>query len=109
MNTTSQNKFDHMSTIIEAMREQKPIQCRPLGSLLDDDWKDTLNSDPNFLHYEYRIKPDHNRYRVGLFRDELDEKCDPKLFVIHEYEASGFTKGSPYFVKWLTDWIEYEV
>lgn len=51
---------------------------------------------------QYRVKPVTRKYRVALMerggphasRDEVD---------------AAMLEKHPYFVRWLTDWIEYEV
>lgn len=66
-------------------------------------WIDTKDNNPAWEDCnEYRVKPATRKYRVALMerggphasRDEVDA-------AMHEQH--------PYFVRWLTDWIEYEV
>ena len=51
---------------------------------------------------EYRVKPPAKKYRVALFNDHTCV-CTADNAV----DASAYEKDSG-FVRWLTDWIEYQ-
>ena len=68
-------------------------------------WCDVTTSTPAFIEdWEYRIKPPAKKYRVALFNnnngDVYTNTADTPAAA--GYEQHGF------FVRWLTDWIEYE-
>lgn len=65
-------------------------------------WCDIVKSIPFFMGDKYRIKPPAKKYRVALFNDYT-----------RVYTADNMNDASSYekersFVRWLTDWIEYE-
>jgi hypothetical protein len=51
--------------------------------------------------YNYRVKPETKKFRVCLIRQTNGETRS--YCVSSESEA-----GNSHFIKWLTDWIEYE-
>lgn len=95
--------YDHMIEILTALKEDKDVQYRTGGV---DDWilhnKDDL---PKFHFYVYRIKPDVVRCKVGLFKDETNFTYTD---IIQEYAIRRCELDDASFVRWLTDWIEYE-
>ena len=69
-------------------------------------WCDVVKSIPFFdKDWEYRIKPPPKKYRVALFR-KYDE-ASIVMAVTSQSGADNF-ESMPSFVRWLTDWIEYE-
>ena len=94
--------IDHMREVLEALKSGKKIEfCDSSG-----DWSD-LPEDviPNFSKIVYRIKPEQRKYRVGLFNNSGDYY--PML--VDNEEVVKDTEADPEFVRWLTDWIEYNV
>ena len=51
---------------------------------------------------EYRIKSNTEKYRVALFKKNITLTSD------NEEQSKVFEKSTN-FVRWLTDWVEYEV
>ena len=67
------------------------------------DWKKT--DTPSWQEdYEYRVKPPAKKYRVALFKDP-----DYYTSTADMQEDAAYYENCPVFVRWLTDWIEYEV
>ena len=91
-------RHKHADVII-AWAEGKDVQ---VWDELHSEWR---KSAPFFTGNKYRIKPPAEKYRVALFRR-------------HNYETLAVASNSPVtaenyesmpdFVRWLTDWIEYE-
>ena len=57
--------------------------------------------------YEYRVKPPTKKYRVALFQNSNNGNyytvvADTQDAAVCYVDALGF-------VRWLTDWVEYEV
>lgn len=54
---------------------------------------------------EYRVKPPTKKYKLALF----DRHCETSFVKAanNEFEAGEYEK-SRNFIRWLTDWIEYE-
>lgn len=91
--------------VIKAWADGAIIQFRPQGTKWA--WENCCNNNPNWLNnYEYRVKPQTQKYRVGLFRINESHKTT----CLFQQEASA-QEAEKYhnFIKWLTDWIEYEV
>lgn len=53
--------------------------------------------------YEYRVKPPAKKYRVALFKDPGYYTSTADM-----QQDAAYCEGLPEFVRWLTDWIEYE-
>ena len=69
-------------------------------------WGDVPGTPTWREEWDYRIKPLAKKYRVALFKDALNGNT---------YPGTVATTGKAYycekdgsFVRWLTDWIEYE-
>lgn len=56
--------------------------------------------------YEYRVKPPARKYRVALFKYP---GVAAVVSVANSEEDAGRYEENPQFVRWLTDWVEYEV
>ena len=65
-------------------------------------WCDMVLADPDFMADKYRIKPPAKKYRVALFNDYTSVYTADNT-----KDASAYEKERS-FVRWLTDWIEYE-
>jgi hypothetical protein len=87
--------------LIKAWADGAEIQYRINGG----SWFDIQR--PNWGDYtEYRIRQNKRKYRVAELQDvshksiytsTADTLVDEKIFI-----------ESPHFVRWLTDWIEYD-
>jgi len=66
---------------------------------------DVVAEVPNFTGEKYRIKPPAKKYRVALFRRHNDE---PLVVASNSQVTADNYESMPDFVRWLTDWIEYE-
>lgn len=73
-------------------------------SLLSGTWVD-LDGEPLWKKdTKYRIKPEVMKYRVAIFLYGSNTTFSANS----EKQAKDWQQNS-HFVKWLTDWIEYEV
>lgn len=54
--------------------------------------------------HEYRVKPPAKKYRVALFKDSTGGYTS----TADNQETSNDYEGMHHFVRWLTDWVEYE-
>ncbi len=94
--------YNYMIEILTALKEGKDVQYRAghsSGWVLHDEV-----DIPNFDKYEYRIKPDTVRCKVGLFKDETNFMYAD---LIQEYAFERTESDNESFVRWLTDVIEY--
>lgn len=83
--------------LIKAWADGAKIQFR---SRSDSEWMDIHT--PNWVEYgQYRVKPEVGCFRVGL------TTVGPR--VLHHKTHEARFKSSKHFVRWLTDWQEYEV
>lgn len=66
-------------------------------------WCDMVLADPDFMADKYRIKPPAKKYRVALFNNGsiYTSTADTQ-------EDVDFFEAAHGFIRWLTDWIEYE-
>ena len=55
---------------------------------------------------EYRIKPPAKKYRVALFKDTYSGNI--YTGTADNLEDANFFEKDQGFIRWLTDWIEYE-
>ena len=95
-------RHKHAHAII-AWAEGKDIQ------VWDEDtkrWHDIVGKFPLFNEDRgYRIKPPANKYRAALFKYH---NIGAAVSVANNEEDGEFFELSPRFVRWLTDWVEYE-
>ena len=66
-------------------------------------WCDITIQDPTFAGEKYRIKPPAKKYRVALFLNE-----EPLAVAANTQATADTFEPLPNFVRWITDWIEYE-
>ena len=96
-------RHKHADVII-AWAEGKDVQVR---APLAEKWSDLSIATPNFYEdWEYRIKPPAKKYRVALFRKYKDN--EPLVAAVNSQVTADNFESMPGFVRWLTDWIEYE-
>ena len=95
-------RHKHADVII-AWAEGKDVQ---VWDDIKDMWDDVTVEAPTFTFKKYRLKPPPKKYRVALFKDgfsgDTHTNTAETLNEAESYEAV------PNFVRWLTDWIEYE-
>ena len=95
-------RHKHADVII-AWAEGKDVQVRDEGT---NRWYDVRGKFPLFNEdREHRIKSPAKKYRVALFHKHGYE---PLTVTANSSEVAKNYKSMPGFVRWLTDWIEYE-
>ena len=95
-------RHKHADVII-AWAEGKDVQVRDEGT---NRWCDVKTSNPLFVEdWEFRIKPPANKYRAALFRRH---NYDPLVVACNSSEVAENYESEHLFVRWLTDWNEYE-
>ena len=95
-------RHKHADVII-AWAEGNDVQVRDEGAKC---WCDVKTSTPAFIEdWEYRIKPPAKKYRVALFRHAGEE---PLAVAANSQVTADSLESTMGFVRWLTDWIEYE-
>ncbi len=103
------NPYYNIENIIKvstAIKENKDVEFRSTFGGCWGKYIHTENRLPNFELYNYRIKAVSNRYKVGLFKgtDNIP------YFLVFTTDTSAFVQEyNDDFVRWLTDWVEYEV
>jgi len=92
-------RHKHADVII-AWAEGKDVQVRDEGT---SRWYDIKGKFPLFDEdREHRIKPPAKKYRVALFNNYTCVCTADNM-----NDASSYEKDTG-FVRWLTDWVEYE-
>ena len=95
-------RHKHADVII-AWAEGKDVQVRDEGT---SRWYDIKGKFPLFNEdREHRIKPPAKKYRVALFCKHNEE---PSAVTANSQVTADSFEAMPSFVRWLTDWIEYE-
>lgn len=97
--------------IIKAYADGCPLQFRNID--FDDEWIDVLDGEgfdsPNFNipNIEWRVKPSAVKYRIAMYFDH--NKSNNYYALLHNSDTSTeeTTSKHPYFVQWLTDWVEF--
>ena len=93
-------RHKHADVII-AWAEGEDVQ---VWDKLHSEWGDVATKSPTWREdWEYRIKPPPAKYRVALFRAQT-----PHTYTANTQEGARIFDKSPRFIRWLTDWIEYE-
>ena len=93
-------RHKHADVII-AWAEGKDIQIWDEGTKR---WYDIVGKFPLFNEdRKHRIKPPANRYRVALLN-----KGSIYTSTADTQGDADFFEAAPGFVRWLTDWVEYE-
>ena len=94
-------RHKHADVII-AWANGAEIECRPH---IDGDWV-VVTSPPRWVeNYEYRVKPPAKKYRVALFKNPGSQAA---ASIANSAEDAHRCENARHFVRWLTDWIEYE-
>ena len=70
-------------------------------------WCDIVMDIPFFMGDKYRVKPTAKKCRVALFRLSTEGPSTYTTFTDTQEEANSYERHIR-FVRWLTDWIEYE-
>jgi hypothetical protein len=87
--------------VIVAWAEGKDVQAR---SPISGEWSDLSRTMACFYEdWEYRIKPSIKKYRAALFTEPTEG-----VFVANSAEQEASYEEFPNFIRWLTDWVEYE-
>lgn len=96
-------RHKHADVII-AWANGETVQVR---SRVTGEWVDLEFTTPTLNDEEYRIKPKVviQRGRVALMRDGYRNFIRTSPTELHALKM----EGHPGFIRWLTDWIEYEV
>ena len=95
-------RHKHADVII-AWAEGKDVQVQDEGT---NRWYDVGGKFPIFNEdREHRIKPPAKKYRVALFRHAGEE---PLAVTANSQMTADNFEPLLGFVRWLTDWIEYE-
>ena len=95
-------RHKHADVII-AWAEGKAVQVRDEGT---SRWYDIKGKFPLFNEdREHRIKPPAKKYRVALFRHAGEE---PLAVAANSQVTADSLESTRGFVRWLTDWVEYE-
>ena len=94
-------RHKHADVII-AWAEGKDVQ---IWNSINKRWVDLVLSNPNFRADKYRIKPPAKKYRVALFESDTSVYYTSTA---DTPEDANFYEKDRGFVRWLTDWIEYE-
>ena len=93
-------RHKHADVII-AWAEGKDVQVWDEGAKC---WCD-VKAAPSFMGEKYRVKPPAKKYRVALF------ESDTSIYYTSTAdtpEDADFYEKTTGFVRWLTDWVEYE-
>ena len=98
---TMGQRHKHADVII-AWAEGADVQVWDEGAKC---WCGVVPSTPYFMGDKYRIKPSPKKYRVALLRNRDEE---PRALAANSQETADNLETMPYFVRWLTDWIDYE-
>ena len=93
-------RHKHADVII-AWAEGKDVQ---VWDFTQNAWGDVTTESPTWCEcWKYRIKPPPKKYRVALFKNDTSTYTN----TADTPEDAEFCE-MPNFVRWLTDWIEYE-
>ncbi len=104
------NKPHKYADVIKAWADGEEIQHRFSPEYAWRDWRQ-LDAIANFDEpkLEWRVKPKTKKgqYRVALFKYPitLDNPC---VEVCQITDMNSTWEKDLYFIKWLTDWIDYE-
>jgi len=94
-------RHKHADVII-AWAEGKDVQ---IWNSINKRWVDLVLANPNFRADKYRIKPPAKKYKVALL---LNDDNEPYTVSVNNQDYADIIEQRTDFVRWLTDWIEYE-
>ena len=94
-------RHKHADVII-AWAEGKDVQ---VWDSINKRWVDLVLANPNFRADKYRIKPITEKYRVALL---LNDDNEPYTVSLNSQDYADIIEQRTDFVRWLTDWVEYE-
>ncbi len=103
------NPYYNIENIIKvstAIKENKDVEFRSTFGCCWGKYIHTENSLPDFQLYDYRVKSKVKQYRLAVL---LDCNKEPFVFTVNDIKSEIPTENNVIFVKWLTDWAEYEV
>jgi hypothetical protein len=100
LNTMCNSKHKHYDVIM-AWASGNLVQHRQSQEKEWKDYPDTPISPGWQEDYEYRIKPATEEYRVYLTNSGV-------VYICHSRDSEYVTQSSSIFLRWLTDWTEYE-
>jgi hypothetical protein len=90
--------------IIQAFAAGKTVQYRHQDSF-DSEWRTVDNPTWSNGHI-YRIKPETRKFRVCLLRDPIRARA----WLVNSTDLDvNKVESYPNFIRWLTDWVEYEI
>ena len=95
-------RHKHADVII-AWAEGKDVQ---VWDFTQNEWGDVTTESPTWCEgWKYRIKPPAKKYRVALFESDTSVYYTSTA---DTPEDANLYEKSRCFIRWLTDWIEYE-
>ena len=97
------NQRHKHADVIIAWANGAEIECRGQPSR---GWITATNPTWN-EEYEYRVKSPAKKYRVALFFGYGDD-CETYAAIANTQKSVDIYERSSRFIRWLTDWIEYE-
>ena len=97
-------RHKHADVII-AWAEGKDVQVWDCDN---QKWLDVTVEKPLFTWDKYRIKPPDKKYRVALLALFEGDPSTYYTSTADTPEDANFYEKGRGFVRWLTDWIEYE-
>ena len=96
-------RHKHADVII-AWAEGKDVQ---VWDFTQNKWGDVTTESPTWCEgWKYRIKPPAKKYRVALFKNPFSG--DIYTLSVDKPDSTDKYEQHKGFVRWLTDWIEYE-
>lgn len=95
-------RHKHADVII-AWAEGKNVQ---VWDEINDMWDDLTVEAPTFMSKKYRIKPPTKKYRVALCRFTHSDSA--YTCTADTAEVADRYERDCAFIRWLTDWVEYE-
>ena len=94
-------RHKHADVII-AWAEGKDVQ---VWDKFHGEWRNVDNDAVYFMaEYKYRIKPITKKYRVALLKDSREFYA----LAVNSQDYADTMEQREGFVRWLTDWVEYE-
>ena len=102
--------------LLRAIADGKTVQIQEGQNYIGGDTRRWVDADPAAVlrviacgATSARIKPPVRRYRVALKSEALFDGVFYTTTIDDQPEDESEMQSSRCFVRWLTDWIEYEV